>query len=257
LLLVGTALVVSALPLAFARIGEGMAERVVVQFRFDENTWLDEWAYHTFVSHAFLHTSAAELAFFATGILLFGWVVGRNVGALRTVLLFCFCASFSIGFWQFAKTPFGQDLIVRYAVKLFDHVNEKYGWEAGATAWLAYAEPWDHMLALQGPVWGAGGALAGLITFAACRRRFRRGRVEVRWLVLVLALCYLAVGVAVWVNALGREVGDIPFVLYLGGGLGGMFFVIPDRFLPAVQLPKKPPLKKILFLLVSPAAALL
>jgi hypothetical protein len=231
LLLVLTALAVSALPLMLARMDEGLAERAANQCRFDENTWLDTWAYHTFVTHAFLHTGAAELAFFAAGILLFGWIVGRNVGCLRTVLLFCFCAAFSVGFWQFAKTPFGQDLIVRYAGKLFDYVNEKYGWEAGVTAWLAYAQAWEQMLALRGPVWGAGGALAGLITFAVCRRRFRRGRVEVRWLVLVLALAYLAVGGWVWVHALGRDVAELPFVLYLGGALGGLFFVIPDRFL--------------------------
>jgi hypothetical protein len=231
LVLVLVAAAVSAFSLVGPLASGAVAGRLTAQCRFNEDTWVGAWAFHTLVTHAFLHTSAAELAYFAGGLLLFGWLVQRNIGFLRTVLLFAFCAAFSAGFWQFAKTEIGQDLIYRYAGKLFEALRDRVGFEAGFTAAAAYGEAWNHMLALRGEVWGAAGALAGFMTFALCRRRFRAGPVGVKWLVLLLAVGYLALGGLVWVHGLGRDLGEVPFVLWVGGALGGLFFIIPDKFL--------------------------
>jgi hypothetical protein len=204
------------------------AGRVAGWCSFDEQTWLKEGAYHSLITHAFLHTSGWELAYFTVGILLFGWIVQRNVGFLRTVLLFLFCAAAGVGFWQGAKTEFGQDILVRVVGKAFAWIAERVGLETAVTAWLAYGRAMDAMLALRGAVCGAAGAVAGLIAFAACRRQLN-GTTGVRWLVVLLAAGYLALGWAyVWPELLGREV---PYVLFVGGALGGLFFIFPDKFL--------------------------
>jgi hypothetical protein len=204
-------------------LGDGLRS-----LRFDEATWQPGMAYHTFVTHAFLHDNAAELGYAALGIVVFGWVVQRNVGWWRTLLLFAFCAACSIGLWQAAKTDIGQEILGRMAGSVIEQVGERAGWDAAFTTWAGYEQAMNDLVGLRGTAWGAGGALAGLMMFALCRRRFD-GRVAVKWWALLLAVVYVGVGYAVvWPTFAARE---MPYVLMIGGALGGLFFVVPDKFL--------------------------
>ena len=230
-LLVLVTLAASGLFQVLAAADRPTADRLARWCSFDETAWLQAGAYHTLLTHAFLHTSGAELAYFAAGTLAFGWLVQRNVGLLRTVLLFGFCAVAGVGFWQGAKTELGQDLLLRVVGKFFRWLAEQHGIETAVTAWLAYGRAMEAMLALRGAVSGGAGAVAGLIAFAACRRRLD-GSAGVRWLVVVLAAVYLGLGLGyVWPVLLARQV---PYALFVGGALGGLFFVFPDRFLDHV-----------------------
>jgi membrane associated rhomboid family serine protease len=201
------------------------------QLRFDEATWLPGMAYHTFVTHAFVHANAADLGYAALGVVVFGWIVQKNVGWWRTLLLFGFCAACSVGLWQAAKTEVGQDLLGRAAGNVIDQVADKVGWDAAFTTWAGYDRAMTDLVGMRGAVGGAGGAVAGLMAFALCRRRLD-GRVAVKWWALLLAAAYVGLGWAVvWPTFVGRE---MPYALLIGGALGGLFFVIPDKILAHV-----------------------
>lgn len=231
----------------------------VAHFRFDATTWLATHAYHTPVTHAFLHTHANLLGYAVLGIVVFGALVARNVGFIRTVLLFCWCAAAGVGVWQLAQTQLGQDIYFRYLGKAWEWLTAKFGPEAGLWGAVVIDAVWQHMVSMNGIVFGAGGAIAGLMTFALVRRRYDTSATyEMKWwlvllcpililfawrrsfsiraglrtlIVLPLIVAYIALGLSLNRTVLHNSPWAIPYILYFGGSLGGLFFIFPDRFL--------------------------
>jgi membrane associated rhomboid family serine protease len=212
-----------------ARGGQGGVGGWVAACRFDEATWLEGRAYHTLVTHSLVHGRVAEFFYCALGLLLFGWLVQRNVGSWRTLLLFAWSAALSVGFWQFIQTPLGQQVLQEWVEKAFRYVEEHHGPGVALTLLTWYLGAYQQMLSLRGPIAGAAGAVSGLMAFAVCRRYFYPAGRPVRWLTLAAGGAYVALGWRwVWPELLGEPA---PYVLFVGGALAGWAFCFPDKAL--------------------------
>jgi hypothetical protein len=223
-LLLTAAMFIVSLPYA-----AGLRGWLVEQFRFDENTWLARGAFHTLCSHALLTPHAAALVYLAAGVLLFGFLVQRNIGVWRTLLLFAWSAGFSVGLWRFLLTPLGQAMVHDLLLKVFTFLAEKRDLGTAMGAAELFAQAWNRLLDLRGPISGAAGAVSGLIVFAVCRGSIGSQRFGGRLTALVLGTAYLALGwCLLWPTVLGERV---PYLLFVAGGLGGCSFCFPDRAL--------------------------
>jgi hypothetical protein len=215
LLLVAAMLAASVLRIAF--------------FRFDERTGLTVSTIHTLCTHALVTPRAAEFVYLAAGVLLFGFLVQANVGFRRTLVLFFWSAAFSIGFWQFLLTPMGEamvrDLLAKVVTALADKRDPQTAWQA----LVAFEEAYGRLLDLRGPIGGAAGAVSGLIFFALWRRSLGFHPYSIRKAALMLGIVYIGIGwYWLWPHALKEPV---PYLLFVGGALGGWCFCFPDKAL--------------------------
>jgi hypothetical protein len=205
--------------------GPGLAGHL----QFDEHTWADRGAYHSLVTYAFASPSGVELLYTAVGAVFFGWLVGRNIGPWRTCLLMLWSSLIAVAFWRFILTPFGDAVLNDLITKFLRYLAETKGLETAGAAWTAYAAMYERLLDLHGPILGGVGTVSGLMMFCLCRRRFDRGSRFLRLFTLLLAGVYFAVGVKwVWPVVLCQPV---PYLIFVGGALGGWTFCFPDMAL--------------------------
>jgi membrane associated rhomboid family serine protease len=199
------------------------------QCQLDDQTWMERGAVHTLVTHPLLALRWEEGIYTAAGILLFGWLVQRNVGPWRTLLLFFWSAAFSVGMWCFLQTQLGQAVLADLVGKVLRWMGENLGWDSALAALAGYDQVYDRLLDLRGPVAGATAAVSGLMMFAVCRRRFYASRWPFKLPELVLSLVYLGIGwLWLWPAVLSTPT---PYLLFVGGAVGGWVFCFPDKAL--------------------------
>jgi hypothetical protein len=174
-----------------------------------------------------LHEDRAALVYLLGGLLFFGWVVARNIGFWRTMFVFAFSSAMSVAVWRFILTPFGEKVVLDLVRRAFLFLAERFDLETALTCLKFYEESYFSWTNFSGPVIGAAGGVAGLMTFAILRRTLYATDVQIRWLVLLMIGIYVGFGAwYVWPNEVSAP---FPEILWIGGAVGGWIACVPDK----------------------------